>query len=95
MVFRTNNVKRLIIDLSSVSWKALLAGEDKEFGRIVEHEGKQVKVNSAEYGYENAMNHIVAAMNDHGIVPINVIIVREGANSKDRHLHELHRRTSL
>lgn len=76
-------MKRLLIDLSSVSWKSLLAGADKEFGKVVEFEGKEVKVNSAHYGYENAMNHITATMNNLGIVPINTIIVREGMNSKE------------
>lgn len=78
-----DKLKRLLIDLSSVSWKSLLAGVDKEFGRKVEHEGKEVLINSAKYGYENALSHITTMMNDYGIVPINVIIVREGQSSKE------------
>lgn len=60
-----------------------MAGEDKEFGKVLDFEGKQVKVNSALYGYENAMNHIVTTMKEYNIVPINVILVREGKDSKE------------
>lgn len=76
-------MRRLLVDLSSVSWRSLLAGEDKEFGKVIDFEGKQVKVNSALYGYENAMNHIVTTMKEYSIVPINVILVREGKDSKE------------
>ena len=79
---RDDKVKRIIIDLSSVCWMSLLAGEDTEHGKKVEHEGKVVKVNSAQFGYENAMNHIAAAMGRFNVTPSNVIIVKEGMNQK-------------
>lgn len=74
--------KRLIVDMSSVMWRALLVGEDKEFGKVVEFEGKSVKVNSAKYGYENATNILVAALEKFDIAPMNMIMVHDGYNAK-------------
>ena len=76
-------MKRMIIDVSSVVWMSLLAGKDVE-GREVDHEGKKVWVNSAAFGYENAVSHITSAMNKLGIVPIDMIFVIEGMKSKER-----------
>ena len=75
-------MRRLIVDMSSVTWRGLLAGTDTEFGYTVEHEGKKVKVNSAAFGYENVMNAILSPMKKLGIVPSNVILVIEGESSK-------------
>ena len=44
--------------------------------------GQYVFVNSAEYGYENAVNHLTGMMDDLGLVPRNLIFVMEGKNSK-------------
>jgi 5'-3' exonuclease len=76
------NLKRLIVDLSSVCWTALHAGRDEEFGKKVHFNGRDMVVNSATYGYENAMNMIVGAMKQFGIVPYNVILVMEGDETK-------------
>jgi 5'-3' exonuclease len=75
-------MKRLIVDVSSVTWRGLLAGIDKEFGYKVMHEGKEVKINSAAFGYENVMNAILSPMKKLGIVPMDVILVIEGESSK-------------
>lgn len=56
-------MKRAIIDLSSVLWTCLLASKDKEFGRKVMFEEKEVYINSAGYGFANAMNHLDKVMN--------------------------------
>ena len=75
-------VKRLLVDVSSVCWMSLLAGDDKENGYTVQHEGKEVKISSAAFGFECAINHLVASMNRFDIVPSDMILVVEGANSK-------------
>lgn len=73
---------RMIVDVSSVIWSGLLAGKDAEFGKTVEFNGKQVNVNSAEYGYENAVNHTLAAMKNFDLQPSQLLFVVEGPNSK-------------
>lgn len=93
-------MKRLIVDLSSVIWHYLLAGEDKEFGRWFEvHDDKsytqisrskaaelpykqKALVNSAAYGYELCVNHLVEVMDMLSVTPHQVLIVPEGRNSK-------------
>lgn len=82
-------MKRLVVDMSSVCWTCLMAGKDKENGVEVLHEGKSVWVNSADFGYENAMNMISSTMTETKIVPSNVILVVEGAYSKDLRRHML------
>lgn len=74
--------RRLIVDMSSLCWTCLLAGEDKEFGKKVEFEGKLVQVNSAEYGYENLINHFVKVLGELKLTPRDMILVVEGVNSK-------------
>ncbi len=75
-------MKRLIVDTSSLIWTSLFRGDDKEFGRKVNHEGRMVQVNSASHGYENAIDTLVMAMNEYGVVPSRVILVIEGQNGK-------------
>lgn len=75
-------MNRLIVDMSSVCWTSLLAGKDEEFAKKVEFEGKVVSVNSAAFGFENAMNMILGGMEKAGVVPSQVILVVEGMNSK-------------
>jgi 5'-3' exonuclease len=75
-------MKRALIDLSSVLWTCLLAGKDTEFGREFEHEGKTIRVNSASFGYENVINHLLVVMDDLKIVPMDMIFVSEGKSSK-------------
>jgi DNA polymerase I-like protein with 3'-5' exonuclease and polymerase domains/5'-3' exonuclease len=74
--------KRLIVDVSSMMWTALLAGEDKENQITVEHEGRTVKVNSAQYGYDNAINMLINAWETCGIAPMNTILVYESGETK-------------
>lgn len=82
-------MKRAIIDLSSVLWTCLLASKDKEFGRKVMFEEKEVYINSAAYGFANAMNHLDKVMTDLKIVPTQMIFVPEGIDAKldRRNLH--------
>lgn len=75
-------MKRALIDLSSVLWTCLLASKDTEFGRKVTPEGKEVLINSAAFGYDNAVNHLEKVMADLHITPRQMIFVVEGKNSK-------------
>ncbi len=77
-------MRRLIVDVSSLLWQSLLAGKDKEFGRVVEHEGKEVHVNGWQFGQECAMSHLLSVMGELDVVPIATIFVVEGAYSKQR-----------
>ena len=75
-------MRRAIIDLRSVLWTAIMAGKDKEGGRKVIFNDKEVHVNSAEYGYDNALDHILLVLDDLDIQPRNIILVDEGKNAK-------------
>ena len=46
---------KILFDMASVTWTALRAGKDEADGIYVNHNGKDVLVNSAAYGYENAV----------------------------------------
>jgi len=75
-------MKRLLVDLSSLSWRALLAGKDEEFAQTVEHDGKVITINGWQHGYENAIESLLSAWRNNGIEPIHTILVRETGNSK-------------
>lgn len=76
-------MKRGIVDLSSLIWTALLKGKDVEFGReVINGDGKAVWVNSAQSGFETAVDFLISAMNDIGLTPHQLIFVVEGKNSK-------------
>ena len=77
-------MSKLLVDMSSLLWRALLVGKDVENGRSVEYEGKTLYVNSAEYGLENAVSSLIATMREVGAVPSDVIFVTEGAQSTAR-----------
>ena len=74
---------RILFDMASVTWTALRAGVDKD-SLVVEHNGKQVTVNSAAYGYENAVNHMVATLKRWNLTPKDCVLVFEGMDSKKR-----------
>jgi hypothetical protein len=50
----------------------------------VNHNGKTIMVNSAAYGYENAVNSLVANINKYGVTPKDCVFVFEGKDSKKR-----------
>ena len=70
--------------MSSVMWTSLLAGKDAEGIEIVNEQDKKVFVNTAEYGYENAVNMIVKALSECNLTPKDMILVFEGTDSKAR-----------
>lgn len=70
--------------MAAFLWRALLAGKDKENGVEVLHEDKKVYVNSAQYGYDLAMDMMLSAMKYAGVTPHRCILVFEGMHSKRR-----------
>jgi DNA polymerase I-like protein with 3'-5' exonuclease and polymerase domains/5'-3' exonuclease len=76
---------KILYDMSSLMWNALLAGKDKENGFSVPHpdkEGETVYVNGYEFGYENAMNSVHSVLKQFNAVPSDIIMVFEGMNAK-------------
>lgn len=73
---------RIIIDGNSDLNKALLRGIDHDQGRIVEHEGKQVQVNSADYGIDGFFEKYVALLSKLDKAPRDTIVVWDGAGAK-------------
>lgn len=84
-------IRRGLVDLSSLLWTALKAGVDHENGTKVPYQKKDGTmgtkvINSAGWGYENFVNHLVHAMEDCKLVPSDLIFVVEGRNSKAERL---------
>lgn len=81
--------KRGIVDLASVVWTGLKAGKDIEHGvQYVTGKTKRdgtpdiATINSAGYGFANAINHLKLVMRELGLVPHQLILVKEGMNAK-------------
>lgn len=74
---------RILFDMASVMWTCLRAGKDND-AVMVEHNGKSVHVNSAAYGYENAVNHMVHQLKSWNLTPKDAVLVFEGRDSKKR-----------
>lgn len=72
---------RIAFDMSSVMWTCLSVGVDAEGSKIA-HAGRLIQVNTAAYGYENAVNHIVSTLRNCNLQPMNMIMVFEGMDSK-------------
>ena len=75
---------KILFDMASVTWTALRAGKDEADGIYVNHNGKDVLVNSAAYGYENAVNHMVSVIKRWNLTPKDCVLVFEGKDSKKR-----------
>lgn len=73
-----------IFDMSSVMWTCLLAGSDPEYYNVSTGNDKEVKVNTARYGYENSVNHINKSLSDWNFRPNHMVMVFEGKDSKNR-----------
>lgn len=76
---------RYAFDMSSVIWSCLLVGEDKEGTKVI-HNDKPFTVNTAMYGYEFAINHIISSLRNAKATPKDMIMVFEGYNSKANRL---------
>lgn len=85
---------RGLVDLNSLCWTSLMNGNDKEHGRTVTSaEGKEVRVNSALYGYENALAYLLETMDRLKLVPHQMILIPDGINSKQirQNMHPLYK----
>ena len=74
-------MKRALIDLRSILWTGLMAGKGENSRKVV-FNGKEINVNDADHGYDNALDHILMVLEDLGIQPRDIILVDEGKNSK-------------
>lgn len=74
---------KLIFDTSSLLWTSLLAGKDPE-AEIINHNGKNVAVNTAAYGYENCVNAVVKTLNDYKLTPKDCVFAVEGKDPNKR-----------
>ncbi len=78
---------KVAFDMNSILWTALLAGVDPEHIEVFDpEENKKVKVNTAAYGYENAVNSINYSLGYLSATPLDMLMVFEGMNSKARRL---------
>ncbi len=77
-------MRYLSFDMSSFMWRGLLAGRDAENGYTVQHDGKDVYINSALYGFENCLSLMLGIVEKYKTQPINCILVFEGMNSKSK-----------
>ena len=75
-------MRRLIVDLRSVLWTGIMAGKDIDQGYKVEFDGKELHINSADYGYDKALDHLLLVLDDLNIQPRDIILVDEGKNAK-------------
>lgn len=77
-------MKRLIVDFSNLLWTSLLVGKDGENGRKIQHNGKEIYINSAQWGVDCAINNLVTCLDTLSLVPSDIIFVVETGNSKAR-----------
>lgn len=74
---------KLLFDLNSYLNMALLRGVDHDGGRVITGEdGKQVQVNSADYGVEGFWDKVVKDIQHFGVAPRQCTMVVDGANAK-------------
>lgn len=77
-------MKRLIVDFSNLLWTSLLVGKDGENGKKIQHNGKEIYINSAQWGVDCATNNLVTCLEALSLVPSDIIFVVETGNSKAR-----------
>jgi DNA polymerase I-like protein with 3'-5' exonuclease and polymerase domains/5'-3' exonuclease len=76
---------RLILDANAVLNPALLGGTDHDQGRVVTDDtGKQIQVNSAQYGVDNFFDRYREVLEHFGVAPRDTILVWDGAGAKAR-----------
>lgn len=80
-----NTQPRLLVDGNSYLNAALLRGVDHDQGTVVTDDaGKQVQVNSAQYGVDGFFDKLLGVLEKFGAAPIDVIVVWDGRNAKNR-----------
>lgn len=75
---------KMIVDMSSLLWQSLLTGENKEFSKKVEFDGRFVTINGWQHGFDCAVAHLVSVFKELNIGPADTIFVVEGKLSKAR-----------
>lgn len=76
-------MSRIYFDMSNVMKRSLFVGKDTENGFEVddpEKPDKKVFVNSAQYGFDNALALMHAALDKFGFRPKDVVLVYDGVN---------------
>ena len=76
---------KLIIDMASIIQTGLRKGGDEEAYKVM-HEGKEVTINTAGFGYENATDYLEHTLGFLGLTPSDMIMVFEGMDSKKKRL---------
>lgn len=75
---------KLLIDSNSYLNMALLRGTDHDGGRVVKDEkGKDVQVNSADYGVEGFWDKVSKDLDTFAVAPRQVSLIWDGANAKN------------
>lgn len=77
-------MERLLVDASSMIKVDLFGGRDQETGYAVEHEGKVIWINAAEYGYRNFTDSFATLLTNLNLNPYQTVLVLDGVDS--RHL---------
>ena len=77
---------RVIFDMASTLQTCHRAKKDVDGFEVIDNEGTKHWVNSAAYGYENAVNSIKATLQALNCTPIDAVLVLEGMNSKSKRL---------
>lgn len=77
---------RVIFDMASILQTCHRAGKDVDGFEVIDNEGTKHWINSAAYGYENAVNSIKATLQALNCTPIDAVLVLEGMNSKSKRL---------
>lgn len=76
---------RILLDGNSYLNAALLRGVDHDQGtKVKDDEGKDVQVNSAQYGADNFFDKLLKALKEFDLAPRDVIVVWDGRNAKMR-----------
>lgn len=75
---------RLILDANGMLNPAILRGVDHDEGWVVQHEGKDVQVNSAQYGVDGFFDKFVQMVKRFNVAPRQIVCVWDGKNSKIR-----------
>ena len=73
---------RLIVDGNSLLNQALLRGVDHDQGFTIEHEGKTIQVNSADYGVTGFFDKYRDLLQRFGVAPRETIVVWDGEGAK-------------
>ncbi len=79
-------IKRLLIDVSSIAWSALLGGKDPESTTVYDFEikpgqKKDIDVPSVVYGYERILVAYLDALKHSGTTPHQTVLVLDGVHS--------------